>query len=37
MSDVKVETVGTDVPTTATTMATRATRPDRPVNLNFEQ
>jgi hypothetical protein len=36
MSDVKVETVGTDVPTTAMTMGA-AGRPDGPTNLNFEQ
>jgi hypothetical protein len=35
MSDVKVEVVGTDVPTTA--MGTTAPRPDRPTNLNFER
>ena len=37
MSDLKVETVGPDVPTTAMSMATSATRPDTPMNLRFEQ
>jgi len=34
MSDVKVEAVGTDFPTTA--MGTAGPRPDGPTNLNFE-
>jgi hypothetical protein len=37
MSDVKVETVGMDVPTTALAMGSSASRPDGPTNLNFEQ
>jgi hypothetical protein len=37
MSDVKVESVGTDVPTTAMPMGTNSPRPDAPTNLNFEQ
>jgi hypothetical protein len=38
MTDVKVEAVGTDVPTTATGMGTSAApRPDGPTNLNFDQ
>jgi hypothetical protein len=37
MSDVKVETVGMDVPTTALATATSASRPDGPANLAFEQ
>ena len=37
MSDVKIEPVGTDVPTTSKTMGGSASRPDGPQNLNFEQ
>jgi hypothetical protein len=37
MSDVEVETVGMDVPTTALATGSSASRPDGPTNLNFEQ
>ena len=37
MSNLKIEPVGTDVPTTSKTMGTSASRPDAPQNLNFEQ
>jgi hypothetical protein len=37
ISDLKVETVGMDVPTTALATGTAASRPDGPTNLNFEQ
>jgi hypothetical protein len=36
MSNLKIEPVGTDVPTTSK-MGASATRPDAPQNLNFEQ
>ena len=36
MSNLKIEPVGTDVPTTSK-MGASATRPDGPQNLNFEQ
>jgi hypothetical protein len=37
MSNLKIEPVGTDVPTTSKTTGTGALRPDGPQNLNFEQ
>ena len=37
MSDVKVETVGMDVPTTALATGTSASRPDAPTNLDFHE